>query len=239
MRRERGRGVAHAVPPLFSLFSLHPHALPFSPRRPSSYLRVQQVDLGPPPRPGHPGLGVNDDAGRVNQPRLDERDERQLGGRRVTARVGDEAGGRHGRPGQLGQAVHRLRLQPGGRVRGAVPFLVQRRVCQPEIGRQVDDLDVGRQGGQGGLRGGVGQAAKGGVDGRPVHVGDLGQGGGGRAGRQGAGQVGEDVAKRLARVGLAGQGGDGQARVVGHQAHGLGAGVAGRAQDGEAGGGGL
>src|SRR6185437_5148337 len=105
-------------------------------------LGSEQVGPGRAARARGAGGGHDDDVGRVGKP------GRQQRGQRENGRGGVAAGGGHGgggpdrvpRAGQFGQAVGPL---PGVRARVVLRPLV--RVGQPEVGAQVDDLEVAGQ----------------------------------------------------------------------------------------------
>ena len=106
--------------------------------------------LEPAPGPGHPGRGVDDDAGRLDQALLHERGQGQRGRRHVAAGGGDQPRPLEVGPVELGQPVHRVGQQLGLVVREAVPPRVQGGVLQPEGGREVDQaadlaVEAGRE----------------------------------------------------------------------------------------------
>src|SRR5438477_577286 len=68
-----------------------------------------------------------------------ERAQGQRGGGHVPAGHGDEAGIADLAPEELGKAVDGLPEQVGMLVLLAVPLRVERRVLQPEVGREVHD----------------------------------------------------------------------------------------------------
>ena len=101
---------------------------------------VARVRLGlqPAPGAGDAGLGVDDDALRVD--RLGERQEREQHRGRVAAGARDEpAGGRQ----QLGERVAPVDEPAGIGVREAVPLLVRGRARQPVAAGEVDDDALG------------------------------------------------------------------------------------------------
>ena len=106
-------------------------------------LGEQQVDLGLAPRTRHARLAVGDHVLRVDHAGLDQRQEAELHGGRVAAGVADDARLADRLAVHLRQAVHALGQQVGARVRHLVPALEQRRVLEPEVGGEVDDLDAG------------------------------------------------------------------------------------------------
>ena len=129
------------------------------------------------------------------------------------------------------EAVDRLLLQLGRVVLVAVPFRVSRRVVQPEVGRQIDDLGRRRLRQQfldHLLRGGVRQRAERDVEPglapvEPVDGDQLRQ-----VERR---ELRKHVAHRLAGAALGGQQHDLGARVPQQHPHQLRAGIAGGAQD--------
>jgi hypothetical protein len=64
---------------------------------------------------------------------------------RVAASPGDEARVADLLAVELGQAIDGLGLKLGRGVGLAVPLLVFRKIAQPEVGREIDDLQVARQ----------------------------------------------------------------------------------------------
>ena len=103
-------------------------------------------------RAGHARDGIGHHGGSsVHEARTDGGRRSERGGRRVAARAahehglaGSTTGGRGSQlvAGQLGQPEGGLGQKVGGGV-GRVPFLVDSRILQAEIGRQVDDRDTG------------------------------------------------------------------------------------------------
>ena len=104
------------------------------------HFREQHLFLGRPARAGHAGFGVDDDLVRIDRLRLEQRDQRQFGARRVAAGIGDEPRLFHVRPIDLGEPVDRLLLQFRREMLVAVPARIGGRIGQPEIRREVDDL---------------------------------------------------------------------------------------------------
>ena len=104
-------------------------------------------------RAGHTRDGVGHHGGSgVHEPRADGGRGGKGSGRRVAARAAHEHGlagstalGRGGQlvARELGQSEGGLGQKIGGRMR-RVPLLVNGRILQAEIGRQVDDRDAGR-----------------------------------------------------------------------------------------------
>ena len=129
----------------------------------------------------------------------------------------------------LGEAVDGVALPFDRPVRLAVGPLVQGRIAQPEVGREVDDLGAARHLADHVLRGAVRQAAEHHVQRAEIEVADLGQ-----RGQAASGEVREHRLDRLAGIALRGHADDARLGVVVQQAQELGAGVAGRAQDPDA-----
>ena len=102
--------------------------------------------LGRPPRPGHAGLGVDHDLVGLDRLGLEQRDQRQLRAGRVAAGIGDEPRLLDLAPVDLDEAVDRLLLQLRRVMLMAVPLRIGRRIAQPEVGREVDDLGLRRLG---------------------------------------------------------------------------------------------
>lgn len=100
-------------------------------------VRGDEVGLlaGRAPGPRDPRFGVDDDV--LDHAGAGERGEREQGGRRVAAGVGDQVG-----PGDLlavslGEAIDGLSQELRGLV-FAVPLLIDRGVVQPEVGAVID-----------------------------------------------------------------------------------------------------
>mmetsp|Transcript_17490 Transcript_17490/g.38109 ORF Transcript_17490/g.38109 Transcript_17490/m.38109 type:complete len:282 (+) Transcript_17490:741-1586(+) len=108
-------------------------------------LGVQEVHFGGAAGAADPGLGVDDDVLRLDEPGLQQRHEGQLDAGRVAAGVGHHARLLDSLAVELRKAVHHLFLQIHCRMRPAVPLLVHLRIPQAEIGRQVHHLGVSRQ----------------------------------------------------------------------------------------------
>eukprot|EP00968_Pinguiococcus_pyrenoidosus_P029230 scaffold8431_cov248-Pinguiococcus_pyrenoidosus.AAC.3 len=88
------------------------------------------------------GLRVDDDVLWRDQALLQQRDERELRRRGVASRIGNEPRGLDGVAADLGQAVNRFALEVDGDVGRVVPLLVGLDVCQAEVRREVDDLQM-------------------------------------------------------------------------------------------------
>ena len=126
----------------------------------------------------------------------------------------------------LGQPVDRLLLQLQRLMRVAVSVLVELRVAQPEIGRQVDDLGSARQRLDDRLRRRMRQAAEHDVQPGHVDVVDLHQR------RQVVDrELREDLADRLAGLALGGECSDLGARMIAQQAQQLRPGIAAGTED--------
>ena len=95
--------------------------------------------FAPRPAPGHPGGGVDDDAGRLDQAGPEQRGEGQPGRGRIATGGGDQGRPVEAGPEQLGQAERGLGQQLRRRMLLAVPGGIERRIVQPEIGRQIHD----------------------------------------------------------------------------------------------------
>ena len=145
-------------------------------------LGVQHPLLGRAPGAGDAGGEVDDDLVRVDHPGPEQRQDAVDAGRRVAAGARHQPRGADRVAVELGQPVDRLGLQVERQVRMAVPVLVDRRVAQPEVGREVDDLEVARQLRHHLLGRRVRQGAEGEVDPRPVHRLDGGRAAAGRGG---------------------------------------------------------
>lgn len=102
------------------------HTLPVDPSRDSpstlTYLAKQSALLRATTSPGGSRLSIDDDVVREDETCLKQGDQGQLRRGRVAARVGHESRAADLVPRELGQAVHRLRLQCGGLVLAAVPL---------------------------------------------------------------------------------------------------------------------
>ena len=121
----------------------------------------------------------------------------------------------------LGQAIDRVLKEFGRTVLAAIPFGVDGRIAEPEVGRHVDDPDASRQLRNLGVGGGVRQAAKGDVDLIPI---DLV---GGDERRQAeACKMREHLGQPLAGMPLRDQGGDGNVGMARGQPDQVGAGIA-------------
>ena len=116
-------------------------------------------------------------------------------------------------------------------MRPPVPFRVDFRVRETEVGREVHYLEMARQGGNDLLRGAVGQAAEDRVEGVPGGVLDLDE-----VGEAGAAQMGKDRAHALTRAPLGGEQADREAVVARQQAQQLAAGITARTEHADAGG---
>ena len=190
---------------------------------------MQRRLLGGAPGAGDSGLGVDHDRVDFDQPGLEQRPERQLRGGRIAAGIGHEIGRRDRGAGMLGEPVDGVALPFDRPVRLAVGPLVQGRIAQPEVGREVDDLGAARHLADHVLGGAVRQAAEHHVQRAEIEVADLGQ-----PGQAASGEVREHRLDRLAGIALRGHADDARLGMVVQQAQELGAGVAGRAQDPDA-----
>mmetsp|Transcript_25951 Transcript_25951/g.67087 ORF Transcript_25951/g.67087 Transcript_25951/m.67087 type:complete len:248 (-) Transcript_25951:137-880(-) len=127
---------------------------------------------------GHARLRVDNDAVALDQPRLQERHQRQLRRSGVAAWVGDDARAGDLLTVHLGEPVHRLGLKLRCAVRHVVPSLVHLCVLEPEVGREVNHLDVGGHRGHYLMRHSVWQASEDDVNvlvRRLVHLDEGGQ----------------------------------------------------------------
>ena len=89
--------------------------------------------------PAHAGFGVGDQVRRIDDTRLDQRQEPQLYCGRVAAGVSNHASAPDARAVELGKTVNRLLEEVRARMRHPVPFLPGSRTLEPKIGRQIDD----------------------------------------------------------------------------------------------------
>mmetsp|Transcript_22975 Transcript_22975/g.39438 ORF Transcript_22975/g.39438 Transcript_22975/m.39438 type:complete len:275 (+) Transcript_22975:897-1721(+) len=108
-------------------------------------LSEQQVLFGAATGAADAALGIDRDVVRVDEVALDQRQQRQLRARRVAPRIGDEPGGSDLVPGELDETIHGVLLQLRRLVLVAVPFGIGVDVLEPEIGGEVDNLDMRRQ----------------------------------------------------------------------------------------------
>ena len=110
----------------------------------------------------------------------------------------------------------------------AIPCLVGVRVAQPEIGGQVHDLQIPRQGRDDLLRGLVRQGAEAQVDLREIDLVD-----GAERREIHVPQEGEHLGHLQPGLAVGGQGRDFDVRMAGDQPDKLGSGIAGRTKDGD------
>jgi hypothetical protein len=144
----------------------------------------------------------------------------------VAAGIGHQPGRGDLGAGDFGQAVDRFLLQGRRPVLVTIPLGIGVHVEQPEIGRQVDDFDMGGQGGDHLLGGAVRQAAEHRVNRREVHLID-----GDQIGQGQRGEVGEHRRHGLARLAVAGHDRDAEIGMQRQQAHQFGPGVTAGPQD--------
>ena len=97
------------------------------------------VQLGFAPRPGHTRLGVGHNVTGVYEPGLQQRQQAQLHGGRITPGVADHARLLDRGAVDFGQPVDRLLHQIGRAVLELVPLLPFHQILQPEISSKVDD----------------------------------------------------------------------------------------------------
>mmetsp|Transcript_35944 Transcript_35944/g.46565 ORF Transcript_35944/g.46565 Transcript_35944/m.46565 type:complete len:215 (+) Transcript_35944:635-1279(+) len=108
-------------------------------------LRVQQVLFQGPPCAGYCTFQVENDLIKINHFRFNQRTQRKLSRRCITAGPGHNPRGFDLFPVKLGQAIHRLFLNLERIMLPAIPFGVFFRVSQTEICTQIDYFDFGRQ----------------------------------------------------------------------------------------------
>ena len=192
-------------------------------------LAEQRVLLQPAAGAGDARFRVDDDVVDVDQLGFRKRHQREQHRSGIAAGTGDQPRGRDLLPVELGQAVDGLALQFQRPVLMAVPLRVGVLVTQPEVGGHVEDLDpgVGFENRRDDLlRGAVRQPAEHRVETAPVDLFPFDE----------LRQVEhEEMRKHLAH-GLAGMGVGGERRDLGirmprQQAHRVGSGVAGRAEN--------
>ena len=108
--------------------------------RPDAFVAFakQVIHLGLAARAAHAAERIGDDAGRLDQLRHQQRNQRQQNAGRVTARGGDEHRFLDFIPVNFRQTINRLvqQIRRGMVVR--VKFLVHRRAPEPEIGAEVN-----------------------------------------------------------------------------------------------------
>ena len=91
------------------------------------------------------GGAVGDQAARVGQAGFEQRDQAELGRRRVATWYGDQAGALDRLAIDLGQAIDRLRQQFRRTMRLAIPLGPLFGILQAEVGGQVNHLSAGRK----------------------------------------------------------------------------------------------
>jgi RNA polymerase sigma factor (sigma-70 family) len=107
------------------------------------------------------GLGVADDAGGpVHHARGNERRDGEVGGGRVAARIGDEAGARDTVAAVFGQSVHRFGQQFGLGVALLVPGGVILRRAEPESAAEIDHTRAGAEHGRSEFHGNFGRGGQ-------------------------------------------------------------------------------
>ena len=99
--------------------------------------------------------------------------ERQLRRRSDNSPAPRQAARWRWRAAHLGEAVHRFFLQRDRAMRVAVPFGIDRRIGEAEIGREIENAQMLRQAGDHLLRGAVRQAAEDEIDLAPIDFADL------------------------------------------------------------------
>mmetsp|Transcript_43473 Transcript_43473/g.130416 ORF Transcript_43473/g.130416 Transcript_43473/m.130416 type:complete len:299 (-) Transcript_43473:116-1012(-) len=194
-------------------------------------LAVQVGLLGGASGARHAALGVDDDVLRSDEASLEQRVQRQLGARRVAARVGQQAGALDLLAPKLRDAVHRLLLQLHRRMLMPVPLCIQLGIAKAEVRRQVNNLQLCWQLRYDFLRGRVRKAAEDGIHVVVVDVGDLDKLG--HVNRRH--EVWEHLGKVLAGRAVARESCDLDVGVQRTQAHDLGAGIARCAEHGDLG----
>ena len=102
-------------------------------------LTQQIVFRGLAPGAAHPGLGIGDQALTIYQALLQQWQQAQLHGGRVTARHGDQAGITNRFPIHLRQSIDCHIHQLGTGMGSLVPLLPQGDVLDAKIGREIDD----------------------------------------------------------------------------------------------------
>ena len=110
--------------------------------RPDAFVAFakQVIHLGLAARAADAAERIGDDAGRLDQPRLQQRNHRQQNAGRITARGGDEQGFLDFVAINFRQTINRLAQQIRRGMVVRVKFLVNRRALEPEIGAQVNHL---------------------------------------------------------------------------------------------------
>ena len=103
-------------------------------------LAEHQRQLGLAPRAAHARFRVGDEVIEIDGFGFDERQEAELDGGRVAARVAYDAGGLDRCAVHLGQTVDRLRGELGRGVVELVPLLPLGEIAQAEIRGEIDDL---------------------------------------------------------------------------------------------------
>ena len=177
--------------------------------------------------PAHPRLGVGDQRIRVQQSRLDQRQETQSHRRGVTTGIGHDPGLPNRLPIEFRETVDRLCQQLGTSVRRAVPLRPDFRIGEPKIGRQVDHPGAGRHQVRHHLHGGT-------VRGGEKHHIARRQGvtiGFGKSEFERSPQIGEEIRYRPARFGAGGDHGDLHRRMRRQQTQQLHPGITGPTND--------
>ena len=177
--------------------------------------------LGVAPRPGHPGLGVDDDVVAGDPAGFEQRDQRQLGGGGIAAGIGHQPRLRHRGARQLRQAIDGLFLQRRRAMGMAIPGRVALEVGEAEIGGEIDDLQRAGQARDHLLGRAMGQAAEDEIDLRPVGLLDLDE-----ARQIEPAQMGKDLRQRLAGLAIGSQQADLDPGMKGQKAQQLGSGIA-------------
>jgi len=136
-------------------------------------LGMQQVLLQAAPRTRDARLQVDHDLVDIDHPGLDQRADGELPRGGIAPRARHQPRLRDLVPVELGQPIDRLGLQVRRRMGLAIPPLIGGRIAQPEIRRQIDDLQIPRQRRDHRLAGGMGQRAEAQIDLREVHLLDL------------------------------------------------------------------
>ena len=100
----------------------------------------------PPPRAGHPRLGIDNDAGRIHPPGLQQRHDGQQRRRGIASGIAHDPGLADAAAMEFSQPVDSFIQQARARVRGMIPLLIHLGVFESEVGAQVHDARVIDQG---------------------------------------------------------------------------------------------
>ena len=101
-------------------------------------LGEQGMHFGLAPRAGNTGFGIGDQMRAIDHPRFDQRQEAQLHGGGIAARVSDQTRALDFFAVDFRQAIHGLTHQLGAGVRHAIPFLPGGHIRDTEICGKID-----------------------------------------------------------------------------------------------------